>query len=149
MKTRRFRNPWIDLRIAAPASRHAACDVLIKRRDLSHFDTGRRGMQAISPLAASMAVRSRSTREPAGSAETAVPSPCRAVVPIRPIAAGAAALAARRYPLGCFLAHLIAVRQGAPQTGRRGRATPGEASAAYAATQGMAAHGPQRYRKTA
>jgi hypothetical protein len=54
----------------------------------------------------------------------------------------------RRYPLAGFLAHLIAVRERAPQTRRRGRATPGDATAAYAATQHTTEPAAQ-YRKSA
>jgi hypothetical protein len=111
----------------------------IRRRELSHFDTGEAGMQAISPIAASTAARIRPARDLAGSTETIAPSAARAVVPIRPVAAAAPAIATRRYPHAGFLAHLIAVKQRAPQTRRRGRATAGEASAAYTATQAAAA----------
>ena len=104
-------------------------------------------MQVISPIAASTALRIRPAGQPAGSTETIAPSAARAVVPVRPVAAGAPAIAARRYPLAGFLAHLIAVKQRVPQTRRRGRATAGEASAAYTATQAAAAV--LHYRKSA
>ena len=73
-------------------------------------------MQAISPITASTAVRIRAARLAAESAATTAPSECRAVIPIRPTASGAPALATRRYPLAGFLAHLIAVKERAPQT---------------------------------
>jgi hypothetical protein len=104
-------------------------------------------MQAISPIAASTAARIRPAPDLAGSTETIAPSAARAVVPIRPVAAAAPAYATRRYPHAGFLAHLIAVKQRAPQTRRRGRATAGEASAAYRATQ--AAPAVLHFRKSA
>jgi hypothetical protein len=105
-------------------------------------------MQAIRPIAASTVTRIRSAQDPAEPTETTGPSECRAVIPIRPIAAGSPALFTRRYPLAGFLAHLIAVKQRAPQTRRRARTTPREAVAAYAAVQNM---GPAagHYRKSA
>jgi hypothetical protein len=121
---------------------------MIKRRDLSHFDTGRRAMQAISPIATATAARARATRPSPGAVETIPPREPRALIPIRPVVAGAPAPALRRYPLAGFLAHLIAIRERAPQTRRRGRATPGEATAAYATAQRMSAPVP-RYRKSA
>jgi hypothetical protein len=106
-------------------------------------------MQAIKPITASTAVRIRPGAHPAGSTETIAPSTSRAVVPVRPVAAGVSAVTTRRYPLAGFLAHLIAVKQRAPQTRRRSRATADEAGAAYAATQGMAAADVLHYRKSA
>jgi hypothetical protein len=105
-------------------------------------------MQVISPIAASTAVRIRSGQHATDPVETPAGGESRAVIPLRPIAAGEAAVAARRYPLAGFLAHLIAIRERAPQTRRRGRATPGDAVAAYAATQRPTVS-PAQYRKSA
>jgi hypothetical protein len=73
----------------------------------------------------------------------------RALVPIRPVAPIELTGTARPYPLASFLAHLIAVRERAPQTRSRGRATPGEATAAYATRQLRAAYQTDHLRKSA
>ena len=91
-------------------------------------------MQAIRPITSSTTMRIRSAQDPAEPAE-ATTSECRAVIPLRPVTAGTPALFTQRYPLASFLAHLIAVKERAPQTRRRGRTTPREAVAAYAAVQ--------------
>jgi hypothetical protein len=106
-------------------------------------------MQAISPVAASKAVRTPAAQQATGSVEPADPRESRALIPIRPIAASAPAPAMRRYPLAGFLAHLIAVRERAPQTRRRARATPGDATAAYRAAQHLTAPAAQRFRRSA
>ena len=54
-------------------------------------------------------------------------------MPIRPVEPIDLTRTRLPYPLASFLAHLIAVRERAPQTRRRGRAAPDEASAAYTA----------------
>src|SRR2546426_7552526 len=92
-------------------------------------------MQAIGRAAGSTASGLGLARRepPMAYPDESIPAPTFDLVPMRPVPAGALGRGARSYPLASFLAHLIAVRERAPQTRRRGRAAPGEASAAYAA----------------
>ena len=107
-------------------------------------------MQAIRGIPTSPSIGLRSLRgEPnKASADDSVQIESRALVAIRPVAPIELNRTARPYPLASFLAHLIAVRERAPQTRRRGRAAPAEASAAYAARQTRAPH-PTDLRKSA
>ena len=91
-------------------------------------------MQAIGGISRSTAVRLSPAR-PEPIPDAADPVPSRALVPVRPVAPSEFTTVAQRYPAANFLAHLIAIRQRSPQTRRRGRAAPDEASAAYTATR--------------
>ncbi len=108
-------------------------------------------MQAIRGIPTSQSVGLRSLRgEPdKASADDSVQVESRALVAIRPVAPIELSRTARPYPLASFLAHLIAVRERAPQTRRRGRAAPAEASAAYAARQARAPRPTDILRKSA
>jgi hypothetical protein len=90
-------------------------------------------MQAIRAVRAFPSVGLRSSRgEPSQTAaDESIECESRAVVAIRPVAPIELTRVARPYPLASFLAHLIAVRERAPQTRRRGRTSPADASAAY------------------
>jgi hypothetical protein len=94
-------------------------------------------MQAIRGVRAFPSVGLRSLRGEPGTiaADESVECESRALVAVRPVAPIELTRIARPYPLASFLAHLIAVRERAPQTRRRGRTSPADASAAYAARQ--------------
>src|SRR5262245_3719340 len=94
-------------------------------------------MQVIRAVRAFPSVGLRVARnEPhAVAVDESVGPESRALVAVRPVAPVELTRVARPYPPASFLAHLIAVRERAPQTRRRGRASPGDASAAYAARQ--------------
>jgi hypothetical protein len=108
-------------------------------------------MQAIRGIPTSLSVGLRTLRgEPnRASADDSVQTESRALVAIRPVAPIELSRTARPYPLASFLAHLIAVRERAPQTRRRGRAAPDEASAAYAARQATGPRPTDLWRKSA
>jgi hypothetical protein len=95
-------------------------------------------MQAIGSISASNSVRLRPAAQQPRAEESfdeTMQAQSRALVPIRPVLPTELGRTARPYPLASFLAHLIAVRDRAPQMRRRGRAAPQDASAAYAASQ--------------
>lgn len=108
-------------------------------------------MQAIGGIRASSMVRPRPAREQSApvSFEETMDQPSRALVPIRPVTPTELGRTARPYPLASFLAHLIAVRERAPQTRRRGRAAPQDASAAYAAARPRRAAATEQFLKSA
>jgi hypothetical protein len=97
-------------------------------------------MQAIRGVRAFPSVGLRSPRAEPNQPATGESVECesRALVAIRPVAPIELTRVARPYPLASFLAHLIAVRERAPQTRRRGRTSPADASAAYTARQANA-----------
>jgi len=98
-------------------------------------------MQAIRGISRSTAVRLAPVR-PEAPADVADTEPSRALVPVAPVARSEFTRVTPHYPVANFLAHLIAIRQRSPQTRRRGRATPDEATAAYVATRATpAVHG--------
>jgi hypothetical protein len=70
------------------------------------------------------------------SSEGEAPQTGTAVVAVAPIEKKEASATLRQRPAAPFLAHLIATDRDAPQTRERRRATPSDASAAYAARQG-------------
>jgi hypothetical protein len=91
-------------------------------------------MQAVDAISASTALRFRSAhRRATASPDDSVHAEPRALVPILSIAPSEFTRTARPHPLASFVAHLIAVRERAPQTRRRGRAAPQDGAAAYAA----------------
>jgi hypothetical protein len=108
-------------------------------------------MQAIGRISTSTAVRLRQARQQPAEAsfDETLAAESRAVVPLAPIMPSELGPAARRYPLANFLAHLIAVRERAPQTRRRARAAPRDATAAYAATQAPPPAATDHLRKSA
>jgi hypothetical protein len=75
------------------------------------------------------------------AASSATVSSGRALVPVRPIGRSENSAAPGRHPAATFLAHLIATTQGEPQTRDRRRATPLEATTAYAASANLTAPG--------
>jgi hypothetical protein len=89
------------------------------------------GMQAITAISRSTALRLSPAR-PEAPADAA---PSRALVPVLPVAPSEFTRVAQRYSTANFLAHLIAIRQRIPQTRRRARAAPDEATAAYTAAR--------------
>jgi len=105
-------------------------------------------MQAIRGVANFPSIGVHASRhEPTGApAEECVRVESRALVPPAPITF---TRTVRPYPLASFLAHLIAVRERAPQTRRRGRAAPADASAAYTARQACAPRPTAHLRKSA
>jgi hypothetical protein len=104
------------------------------------------GMQAISGISRSTAIRLSPARPAPSVADTSSP---RALVPVLPIAPSEFTRTAQHYPAANFLAHLIAVRQRSPQTRRRARAAPGDAAAAYAAARVEPARPGQALKKSA
>jgi hypothetical protein len=75
------------------------------------------------------------------AAAAAMASSGRALVPVRPVGRSENSAAPSRHPIATFLAHLIATAQGDPQTRDRRRATPLEATTAYAASANLTAPG--------
>jgi hypothetical protein len=108
-------------------------------------------MQAIGRISTATAVRLRQARQQPAQAsfDETMEAESRAVVPLAPIQSSEFSRATRRYPLASFLAHLIAVRERAPQTRRRGRAAPRDATSAYAATQTPPSRTTDHLRKSA
>ncbi len=106
-------------------------------------------MEAVGGIPGSAVVRFRPARpEPARESLDARASPDgRALVPIGRIEPNHGPR--RRYPVAGFLAHLIAIDQGAPQTRVRGRAAPGEAVAAYGARRKAVPHAGRILRQSA
>jgi hypothetical protein len=98
-----------------------------------------RAVASITPSESALAASPRLAQSgPQGETPAAPRQPSRALVPVGFGQATAIDPAGSR-PLAAFLAQLIATAQQAPQTRRRRRAEPVEASAVYAAVSAPAA----------
>jgi hypothetical protein len=98
-----------------------------------------RAIASITPSEPTLAARPRLAQPGPQNEALAEPAQLgRALVPVGSGPATAVDPAGSR-PLAAFLAQLIATAQRAPQTRRRGRAEPKEASAIYAAISAPAA----------
>ena len=76
------------------------------------------------------------------------PSPGRSLVPVTAATPGSAA-PSRSRPSAAFLAQLIAIAQGAPQTRARRRAGAGTTTAVYEAESGRPRTGPHKLTRLA